>query len=332
VNDHDDRIRDFLSEAVSDVEPAHRLDQIRARTAAPARRSRRYAVGGVVLATAAAVAAVAVVAVVAGRDSGGDEPGPAAPTTSASTSPAAATQTVPAYYIGETPQGLRLFREFATVQAGVPELEASLTALERGPEDPDYTTAWRPGSFAGASVLADVIQVDLADESLHDRPAGMSEAQAELALQQVIYSLQGTLGEGRVPVQFRLNGNPIDQVLGEPTSEPLANGPQLEVLALVSISDPGEGTTVGDRFVAKGVAASFEATVPWQVRDAAGAVVLEGFATAEGFGERLYPWETRIDVSGLQPGSYLFVAMTDDPSGGAEGPGPTADTRTIVVP
>jgi hypothetical protein len=334
-DDRDDRIRALLADAVSDVEPAHRLDEIRVRTATPARRPRRYGVGRVVLAAAATVA-LAAAAVVASRD-GGDGSDPAAPTASASTpasTPASTSgpmRTVPAYYLGETPQGLRLFREFASIEASVPELEASLTALERGPQDPDYTTAWRPGSFAGASVAADVIQVDLADESLHDRPAGMSDAQAQLALQQVIYSLQGALGEGRVPVQFRLNGNPIDQVLGEPTSEPLANGPQLEVLALVSISDPAEGTAVGDRFVAKGVAASFEATVPWEVRDAAGAVVLEGFATAEGFGERLYPWETEIDVSGLEPGSYLFVAMTDDPSGGAEGLGPTADTRTILV-
>jgi hypothetical protein len=47
--------------------------------------------------------------------------------------------------------------------------------------------------------------------------------------------------------------------------------------------------------------------------------------------DRLYPWETEIDVSDLEPGTYTFAAMTDDPSGGAEGPGATTDTRTIVV-
>ena len=47
--------------------------------------------------------------------------------------------------------------------------------------------------------------------------------------------------------------------------------------------------------------------------------------------DKLYPWETAVDVSGLAPGTYTFVALTDDPSGGAEGAGPTYDTRTIVV-
>jgi hypothetical protein len=47
--------------------------------------------------------------------------------------------------------------------------------------------------------------------------------------------------------------------------------------------------------------------------------------------DRLYPWETRIDVSDLAPGEYTFAAMTDDPSGGAEGAEPFVDTRTITV-
>jgi hypothetical protein len=35
-------------------------------------------------------------------------------------------------------------------------------------------------------------------------------------------------------------------------------------------------------------------------------------------------------VSGLAPGTYSFVAMTDDPSGG-EGGGPTEDSKTFTV-
>ena len=36
-------------------------------------------------------------------------------------------------------------------------------------------------------------------------------------------------------------------------------------------------------------------------------------------------------MSTLEPGTYTFVAMTADASGGTEGPGPYVDTRTIVV-
>ena len=51
---------------------------------------------------------------------------------------------------------------------------------------------------------------------------------------------------------------------------------------------------------------------------------------AEGWGDRLYPWQSPVDLSGLPPGTYSFVAMTDDPSDG-EGHGPTEDSKTIMV-
>jgi hypothetical protein len=46
--------------------------------------------------------------------------------------------------------------------------------------------------------------------------------------------------------------------------------------------------------------------------------------------DRLYPWETEIDISGLAPDQYTFVAITDDPSGG-EGGGPTEDSKDFTV-
>ena len=57
----------------------------------------------------------------------------------------------------------------------------------------------------------------------------------------------------------------------------------------------------------------------------------EGFATARRRGPPLPLGDRTIDVSDLAPGTYTFVAMTDDPSGGAEGFGPITDTRTIIV-
>ena len=56
-----------------------------------------------------------------------------------------------------------------------------------------------------------------------------------------------------------------------------------------------------------------------------------GYRSWKGFDwdamDRLYAWETTVDVSDLAPGHYTFEAMTSDPSGG-EGPGPFTDTRT----
>ncbi|QYJ04654.1 Gmad2 immunoglobulin-like domain-containing protein [Nocardioides panacisoli] len=99
----------------------------------------------------------------------------------------------------------------------------------------------------------------------------------------------------------------------------------------ITLDKPAEGATVSGRFTASGTANSPEANVPWQVLDADGATVLEGFATAEGWMDRLYPWRTKVDVSSLDAGTYTFVAMTSDPSGGAEGNGAEEVRATIVV-
>ena len=82
-------------------------------------------------------------------------------------------------------------------------------------------------------------------------------------------------------------------------------------------------------FTARGVASSPEANVPWELLDG-DEVVASGFATAEGWLDRLHPWETEVDVSDLEPGTYTFAARTADESDG-EGPGPDVDTRTVVV-
>jgi hypothetical protein len=291
-------LSDLLHAAVDDIEPADRIDAIRARTASsPARAARPwlYAAGGVVLATAATVAAFAVVDV-SSEPAHDDHGAMAGPT---------GTQVVPAYFIGDTPRGPRLFREFDEV-AGDDALQAALDRIERPATDPDYRTPWTATSFGSAMLMDGVVHVELGDAVLDD----------ELAVQQVVYTLQGAMQE-RLPVQ-----------LGDTTFEAL---PQSGVLNPMSISDPAEGLEVHDAFTARGVANSFEANVPWELRDERGDVVKQGFATASGYGDHLYPWEARIDVRGLPFGFYTFVAMTDDPSGGAEDSGPDSDTRTIIV-
>lgn len=93
----------------------------------------------------------------------------------------------------------------------------------------------------------------------------------------------------------------------------------MDVLSMVQLTTPEQGATVtGDTLEVSGVASSFEANVPWEVRRG-NEVVLDGFTTAKGWMNKLYPFSASVDVSSLEPGDYTFVAMTDDPSGGAEG-------------
>jgi hypothetical protein len=326
----DDQLSRLISDAVADVEPNDRLAEIRERTSP--RRTRRgwYAAGGVTLAAAAAVTAIALVTSQTGPRA--DDPGPVATQRPSSATPTAGMSAYPVYYLGDTPFGPRLYREFRRA-AEVGSLPTAVQLLELTPQDPDYRTPWPTGSFEGAEVVrgSRIIAVDLADATLHDRPTDMSAADAELAIQQVMYTVQAVAGD-RYPVQFRLNGNPIDQVLGVPTSEPLANAPVLEVNALVQLSTPDEGQVFpGDAAVhVTGAANSFESNVGWRLQRWEGTeIVGQGSFMATGYmGERLFPFAGEINLEGIPAGRYLLMVSTDDPSG--EGKFFT-DTRLITV-
>jgi hypothetical protein len=288
-------LHDLLEDAVSDVEPRDRLPEIRRRT----RRARRRRVGALgVVAAGLATAVVAVGAVVLTDD--GTRRG-TAPDTAAEPG----THVAALYFIGDTPQGPRLFREFRSVP-DAPGYASELAALG-GPDDPDYRTAVDPADLSDVVVRDSrfVVQVD--------------RRLTPLAVQQVVFTLSAAAQDFLVVE------------LTEPDDRARNVYRRTAVLADVSLSDPVEGRIVSGTFTARGVANSPEGNVPWRIEDAEGAVVLEGFATATGANDRLYFWETEVDVSALDPGTYTFVASTDDPSGGTEGFGPTSDTRTIVV-
>ena len=289
----DPRLRDLLDDAVSDVDPRDRLDAIQSRTkvttmsSSPSlahrhrrlrRRSRRcrrrhhrdlaerhLPVRG--LRTRRVV----------GR--GPSTPAPTSPSSPTDSDSAVPATLVAAYYLGDTPQGVRLYREFREVTGpSTDELSDALAALTSTPTDPDYRTAWPEGAFTGATFADGVITVTLSDTSLRDRPASMDEETAGMAVQQVVYTVQAAVQE-RAPVQFRSPDNPIDMVYGVPTAEPIVNDKPLDVLSLVNFSDPAEGARVTGTLNVSGVADSFEANVPWQILQGS-EVVLDGFVMA----------------------------------------------------
>jgi hypothetical protein len=270
-------------------------------------------------------------------DGGSTTPSSSAPTTEPTSASPSATDTaapemvaVPAYFVGETPVGKRLFREFRSVEADNPVDEALALISAGDTLDPDYSTLLSGGALRMTS-YDEAALVALPDDSWAQRPSGMSANDAKLAVQQIVYTLQGAL-QKRLPLQFYVGDEPVD-IFGIPTptkTQGYTAADELDVLAFVNVTTPEQGQSVSGTFTASGVASSFEGTVPWEVRDEAGAKVLDGFAQAEGWVDKLYPWQSEVDVSTLAPGTYTFVAMTDDPSGG-EGSGPTEDTKTITV-
>jgi hypothetical protein len=356
-DDHDDRLRTLFEDAVSDVEPRGGLDAIRSRTKVSPMRARPWylGVGAAVVATAATITAIAVVGSDVGTPTGdpgfadspsagspstdpeGDGTPQPSPSTKTSSPPTTQIGAVPVYYVGDTPMGPRLYREFHRGE-GVDALSVALEhAVGRTPDDPDYSVPWPTGtsvtgSFDGigddGQITLDVNSPD--GSALRVRQPGMSRETAEMAIQQLVYTAQAAT-QTTAPVQFLLDGERTHTLLDVPVVEPLARADQLSTLSLVIVSTPAEGAEVSGSFRAEGIASSFEATVPWQLRRG-DEVVKEGFSTAAGWMDRLYPWQTDpIDVSDLEPGEYTFVAMTDDPSGGAEGPGAFADTRTLLI-
>jgi immunoglobulin-like protein involved in spore germination/sporulation and spore germination protein len=236
------------------------------------------------------------------------------------------TVAVPLYFVGDTPMGPRLFREFQQVEADNPVDEALAILAGGAANDPDYTSL-----LAGASLASGTTDEDLTIKVSGDvaqRPGGMSAKDAELAVQQVVFTVQGIL-QDRVPISFVTPDGASTTLFGLSTPDG-GFGQDEGSLALVNVTEPEQDSQPGATFTASGVANSFEATVPWQVLDADGKKVLDGFATADGWGDKLYPWQSEVDGSGLAPGTYTFVAMTDDPSDG-EGSGPTEDTKTFTI-
>ena len=350
---NDDQLRRLLADAVSDVEPRESLRSIHARTkVSPMQRNRSWLLGAAaaVVATAATVAAVAVMS--GDSTTGNRPPDIAGPSTSVTTkqaqqpspsateepSPSASQQAtaattgttaaVPVYYVGDTSRGVRLYREFHRVDTGGDPVSAAVReAVSTAPTDPDYRTDWPKGTTAARVAVApsDVITIDVRGEkSLHDRPAGMSKEQAEMAIQQIVYTAQAAQ-QSRAAVQLLLNGHHTDTIIGVPTSEPLAQGDAADVLAQVWVIEPAEGAKVGAPFKVSGLAAAFEANVQWELKQG-DHVVKRGFTTAEECC-RMAPYSFTVNAA---PGEYTLVVHDSDPSGG-EGFAPWQDTKQITV-
>jgi len=349
-------LRDLLDHATADVQPTDALDDIRSRTSVTSLPGRPWLIAATaaVVTTAATVVAVALVG--SGNDPTGSppEPGPAAsgttaaeqptvedpstsePTPTKSTEPVPVEGAVPVYYLGDTGQGPRLYREFHPSIGGAPLAQAVADAVSRTPDDPDYRSPWPTGTEVAGSVgraAGDEIGIAVtspAGTSLHDRPSGTSPAEAEMAVQQLVYTAQAAL-QSSAPVQFRLDGDRTDQLLGVPVAEPVTRADQAATLAQVWIISPAEGAEVKSGFEVAGVGSFFEANVAWELRegDENGRVVASNADAPVTAQEccTMAPYSFTVDAS---PGEYTLVVHDEDMSDG-EGFTPFQDTKALTV-
>lgn len=358
---NDQLIRDLLHEVADAVEPGDRLGAIREATASSGRRTHRgwWVAGGAGLLAASVVTALALTTGVAPQSS---EPDPAAPTSTDVPPPATPSADDKAdrvddpeevrlfgdgvravYSIGDTPSGPRLYREFLSVDGDNALTVAVAAALGRTPDgrplptddrDPDYRIVWPALTNASAELSSDgdAIEVSLGGDPESDlRSRGdVPPEEAQLAIEALVRTAQAAVGE-RLPVRFLLFGEPVDTLLGVPTSQPVTTSPDLDVLAHVSLSDPFEGQVVDNDqpFVVRGAANSFEGNVVTRIQRWEGTeVVAEEPTIAGSYEDKLFPFEVTFDLTSVPPGDYLVISRTDDPSG--QGRFDT-DTRRITV-
>ena len=279
------------------------------------------------VATAATIAAVAVLSGSPGTTDAGPGPAgttqPTGPQTSATERPA---QTVTAYYVVQTRRGPLLYPESYPVVGEVQlQLEQAVERAVTGrADDPDYGTAWPAGTTLQKAQLAGgVLSVDLTGVPA-DRPAGMSAAQAELALDQAVRSAQSAF-RSKLPVTFLLDGRPTPTLLGLGTGQPVPAASD-EQLSPVQVDAPADGATVDSPFTVTGRASAFEANVQWELMQGT-TVVKQGFTTAEECCT-LSPYSFEVTAP---PGSYTLVVHDEDASGGAEGAGQVEDTKRVTV-
>lgn len=336
MNDHspdDGPLRELLHEAVSEIEPRPALHTIRSRTAvrqrSRARRTWVWGAGGAVVATAATV--LAVTALTGQLATPGSDPGPAA----SSNDPTAAA--VPVYYVADTSRGPRLYREF---QPGGPgdDLDQALNAALTGEGlmDPDYRTDWPAGTTlenAALDTASGTIAIQLRNDALdlRERPAGMSPVEAQVAVQQLVFTAQAAVGDPSANIDFTVYAGEAarpptnDRLLGADLPDPVRRASTDQVFAQVWVIEPSEGKQVTSPFTVSGMAAAVEGTVVWELRQGA-EVVRSGFTTAEQGGVRS-PYSFEVDAP---PGDYTLVVSDTDPSGG-EGFAPWKDTKDVTV-
>jgi len=236
---------------------------------------------------------------------------------------------VPVYFVGDGPGGRSvLFREFHRVTGDPLPEAARLVAGGGTPDDPDYRTLW-PRIDMSVSATDGVLLVQIPTDAFTERPDGMTERDAKLALQQLVYTLQGVQQE-RIPVLIKRGGADF-RLFGLPTGVELTAASPLRTLNLVSITSPAEGATVtGDTLKVSGVANSFEASGPCRLLAGGQEVVVEPYQAEGWMEDRLFPFELELPLDGIT-GEVVVQCETDDPSGGAEGSGPAIDTKTITV-
>ncbi|WP_300677136.1 Gmad2 immunoglobulin-like domain-containing protein [Nocardioides sp.] len=116
-----------------------------------------------------------------------------------------------------------------------------------------------------------------------------------------------------------------------PTTPAGSASTPVTALDLITLTAPTDGQAVSGSFDVHGTANSPEANVPWTIKNSAGKVVDQGAFTADGWMDKLYPYNGTVDIKTLAPGTYSFTVAVDEESDGESSKAPQAITVTLAV-
>lgn len=326
TSDTERELREVLAARAREVRPTDRLDAILRQAAEPlptAARGRWLTGMGVAAAAAAIAGAVWVTRPApdagltqpAGTPSVLTSPPPSVAPTSAPTTPTVLGSARAIYRVGTNGgQDNRpgLVREFwlASATSGTSESARVTTAVG---ESLRRSELWRGVTLERAEVTDSGITLRLTGSG--DRAP--DAARAQLAVSSLVWTAQGAVGRGDLPVTIRTTGG--GQLLGQVTSSKpftrAATPP--DALCDIWIDDPAPGAAVpvDKPVIVRGQAVAWEANVEWELRRGT-TTVRDGFVTASIGAPSRGTWS--VDLGQLEPGTWTLRAFTSSAEDGAK--------------
>ncbi|HET6988260.1 MAG TPA: Gmad2 immunoglobulin-like domain-containing protein [Kribbella sp.] len=216
---------------------------------------------------------------------------------------------------------VKLYRTWAKV-SGRPAEQAVRIMTSKAPSDPDYYSVWR-GAEVNAITRSDgVVTVDFKELP----EATLDPDVADVAAQQLIYTVQGALHTSSEPVQITQRGRSGARLFGQiDTTKPLGRAQQADVQALVWINSPAEGETTATNLTVQGTANAFEATVNYQVTNLkTRKTTVKDYVLAKE-GQKFSPFVIQLK---LAPGPYQIDAYLISAEDGTIS---DADSKRILV-
>lgn len=236
---------------------------------------------------------------------------PSPTTTSPTTSSSSAEEVLALYFVADTVQGPRLFREFQRVPVATSRIEAAVNAVLSGkPLDPDYLTLW-PEDARVENVTRNgaTATIDISFSALN-----VGAEFEQRAIDQIVWT--ATAAEpGITGIRLLRSGKEVESLAGHvDATATFKRGPHYDVLAPIWITSIQEGGTLTGDFTFTGLATVFEANVQWEIRQG-DRIVKSGFTMASEGAPARAPWS--VTVTGMPSGSYTLRAYANSMKDGS---------------